>query len=260
MGWDQAATLINDASGELGLGGVDDPYASDDPIFVKLRGYLKSIGRLLQKKATWQQLDVSYTFNTNDKATNNEFHPLPNQFGRPQRDAFWNNTNKTPMLPISAAEWRAIKAVGAYNGVRTPYRLRMRGAVGGSEPPVGIKYQIDIPIEALPASPTLWSLTIEFVSEWWAGDVNSEVPSKEYPTAKDDLVYFDPDLVKKALVNEWNKKNGNDTTASQRDYDEALRLAMGNQTSPARKLHIDGRKDEQDLVDYRNMPLGNWGV
>jgi hypothetical protein len=240
--YDVAGDIINDAALELGLapGTAVDPYSLNDPNMKRLCGLLKSWGRREWRRKRWSQFEVEKTFVTvQDQAS----YPFPDDFGQIIDQSEWNRTTRFPLSgPVLAEDWQYLKA--AVTGVLFRLLFRYR--------------QQQIVIYPDTNTPGGQTIAFEYVSRWWVQSAAAAAPDKDAPTAKDDLIWFDPLMAVKGLVLEFKKATEQDTTQAQQDFDDAEELCMGDD-SPAGVLDLARPTDYgEPLISDINLPITNW--
>lgn len=240
--FDVAGDIVNDAAIQLGIGNSPDPFGSTDPNFIQLCSLLKNVGRELRKKKEWTDLTQFYAFTT---VAGQGTYPLPDGFGRVINSTVWNLTNQLPVPgPLTAQEWSYLKArlVGVvYNVLFRP-----------------VQQQLYLFPDS-PNTPGGWVIAYEFTSRFWVMSVAASAPDKSAPDANDDVVWFDPLLVLKALKLEFKRAHKMDTASAQDEFDVALNDAMDDDGgAPVLNLTLGGGGNGE-LLGQRNVPLTGFG-
>lgn len=240
MPYESAGTIVNDAARELGLGTSDDPWQSSDPDFQKLVGYMKSGGRKVVLEHEWEALTNEALIVT---VLGQESYPLPADFRSMIVQSGWDRTTRTPLGgPFDASEWQYMKAI--QSGVLWTVYVRFKqGKIwvsGGAQVPGG------------------HTIAFEYASIFFAGAANTTLPpTKEYPTAKDDVVFLDSNLMSRMLKHEWASNNGYGDL-HKGDLDAVLEKAK-NADSGARPVLRLHRRRRDDLISTRNLPPSGYG-
>lgn len=91
----------------------------------------------------------------------------------------------------------------------------------------------------------------------FGGGTGTGLPAAAKTTAKDDVLWFDSELLKAALKLEFRSAKGFDTTKEQGDYDEAFADATGaDGAAPVLSLN---RRTEEPLLTLANVPPTGFG-
>lgn len=238
--FDNAGTIINDAATELGLSAVADPVASADPNFVKLEAMLKSAGRRAVGRRAWSFLRKEASIVT---VGGQEAYALPADYVNLLPDTMWDRSTRFPAGTLSPFEWQYLKAISAGNIYKLFVRFTQNQLLvyGGASVPAG------------------HNVFFEYKSLFWAGLQGSTLPggnTKEFPTRSDDLVFFDPQFMVKALKHEFALNSGLGDVFKD-DMDDAFELAA-NKDSSMGKLSLAKRRSD-DLIGGRNLPPTGFG-
>lgn len=244
--WDSATTIINDAAIELGIGipGLQpagaDPWSSLDQNIIKLVGYLKSGGREVVREREWQSLTVEATLLT---VAGQEAYATPPDFRSVSDRTGWDRTNRFPLGgPLDGVEWQYLKGILAGNPIQLYFRVKGSQILvaGGASVPGGR------------------TVAYEYASSYWAGPAGSLLPggnTKEFPTAKDDIVFLDPAMMVKRLKHDFASNNGMGDVFKM-DYKKALEQAQ-NSDSQMPALRLSARRGS-GLLSSRNLPPTGW--
>lgn len=249
MGWDSAATIINDAALELGIGTAGttqpagaDPWASKDQNVFKLISYLKSGGRDIVREREWLALKKEYTFVTN---LGQESYDPPPDFRNVSTRTGWDRTTRYPLGgPLDDVEWQYLKGILAGNPLMLYFRSKGGKFLlaGGANVPGGR------------------TVAFEYASRYFAGDNGAELPggnTKEFPTAFDDVVFLDPHLMTRRLMHDFARKNGMGDVFKE-EYETALHKAVSDDAQmPVLNL---ARAKRDNLIGPRNLPPTGWGT
>lgn len=246
--YDTAVNIINQAASECGLTAVPDPYASTDPAFIQLRNILNSAGQELLGAHEWQKLTKRHTINTTTTVPPDPLFPnqydLPDDFSSMIDQTGWTPTNAGMGLPLggplTAQDWTYLVATFLANS--TIY-VSFRQAQGQfwvlpNPPPADI------------------DITFEYMSRNWAVD-NAGV-EKDFCDASDDIVWFEPILIKKLLKLRYLEAKGFDTTAAVTQFANAFMQWTGKDiTAPVLSM---ARNRVFPYLSWRNVPQTNFGL
>lgn len=237
MAWPTAKEILNDAAVELGLIDADlaDPFASSDQAIVQLIRLLRSAGRhvLREPSHAWTQLVKEYTFTT---VASQKVYALPSDFRRMIPQSEWNRTDTRRLGgPLSPQGWQACKGT-ALTGSAIVYARRVGTDLWLYE-------------DGLAGSMTI---AFEYLTSWWSSATGGTAPTKEYPEASTDLVYFDGHLMSRALKLKWAEAKKFDSTSELQDYQAALAQAADD-NAPGRVLSFGGPVPEH-FIDESNLP------
>jgi hypothetical protein len=203
-----AGEILNRVASEVGLDEVSDPYASQDPTFVRLRRLLQSAaGDLLDATPTWPHLIVEHTFNTAEGQTN---YPVPDDFRGMIYQTGWNRTIRRPLGgPASPAQWqRTIASSVGSTSFNLIFRLTPLAVLIRPPPPEGLE------------------ISYEYASNNWVQPAGEASATARVPTVSGDIVWFDEPLVIRALKLKQLQATGFDTTVAAREYQDALSAAI----------------------------------
>jgi len=246
--FDTAADIINQAASECGLTAVTDPFASADPAFIQLRNILTSAGQEMVGAHEWQKLikEHEIVFGTTvppDPAFPNRFD-LPDDFAWIIDQTGWTPTNAGMGLPLGGPltpqDWTYLVATNLANS--TIY-VSIRQAQGQlwvlpDPPPDGTE------------------VTFEYVNRNWvetaAGVFQDNV------SASDDIVLFEPILIKKFLKLRYREAKGFDTSAALTQFANAFMQWTGKDvTAPVLSM---ARNRVFPYLSWRNVPQTNFGL
>lgn len=238
--WMNAGDIINRAALRTGIPTADDPFTSTDQNLLLMCSLLDEVGKDLWRERVWSQLNQIYTFTTvQDQAA----YPLPAGFGFMINQTGWNRTNRLPLAgPLSPQEWEYLKA----QLVGVVFTVLFR------------PLQQQIYLYPDTDTPGGYEIAYEYVSRFWVQSATADAPDKDEPTSSDDIIWFDPHLMIRALKLAWLKQKGFDTAAAQADYDKTLLLVMGDDSAMP-VLNLSGRPYQVPLVGQQNIPLTGFG-
>lgn len=208
--YDVAGDIINQAAAEMGLTPnlVTDPYGSTNPLYFQMRSLLEALGRKLWKLRNWSQLHWVESFVT---VAGQGAYPLPDNYGRMLSRTAWNLSGTRGMDALTPESYRA-------------YRAR------GLSPMAGLDYRIQQQqFQLLTESGTSagQNIVYEYTSRFWVQTNGQSTPDKDAPTAANDTIWFDPDLVTAGLKARLKMEKGMPGAQDAQDeFDELLALSM----------------------------------
>lgn len=241
--WPTAATVINKVAVALGLtatrhGDAADPYGLAEPFFVQLCQLLEDVGVELVKAHPWSQLQEDEVLTTVDGVSS---YDLPEDYDRFRNATIWNRTTDLPVLgPLDGQEWQAVLAQPT---VTTCQHFRIfRGE-----------------IHIYPTPTAAEEVAFEYIRNFWVEADADDLarPTRAAPTLGTDILYFDENLLKAALVLAWREASGMDASGAMRKYERALSDAIAGD-SPRPVLDMAKGSDFQ-LLSARNLPITGWG-
>lgn len=206
MAFDTAGNIINDVAVELGLLGEDlvDPYASPEPVIVRLRRLLKGVGGDIVRDFDWAALTLTHSYTQVDVATEG-FYALPGGF-RSLAGIVWNTTTDQEIAgPYSALEWSRITT----------------GAVTLTTPAFYVADSLHV------WAGTAGTVSFPYVTNWWHDDGSGD-PTGESPTNASDVVFLDRRAVCAGLKCAWLVSTGMPSDGAREEYDRALARAQGS--------------------------------
>jgi hypothetical protein len=244
MGWPTAGEVVSDASVEIGLSPIADPFSSNDPNVVQLCQLLKSLGRDLINQRNWSYLRKEYGFTT---VQGQSYYPLPPDFRRMIDQTWWNRTNRLPVGgPLSPQEWQYLRA----RLVGVVFNVLFRPDAG----------QIQLyPVGTTPGGQDIY---FEYESKFWVSSAATPtVLGYDAPTTSDQLVWFDPLLLTRGLKYKMLQAKGFDTSAAAQDYFSTLESIKGSDSpAPVVSATRDGTRGVVDpLIGSQSVPITGYG-
>lgn len=238
-GYPTAKTVINRTAVQCGKAAVADPYASTDPDFVLLCDLLDSLGDELLNGHQWTHLVLPFSFTTDGVTTSYAFPP---GFQEMVNQTLWNHSTRLPAIgPLSFQQSTALQA-------------RLVNIV------LNVVYQVQGNLLTMPiVPPSGANVTGMYLTRNWVKASGSPTPDKDRPTAQDDLLLFDEELLIAGLKLRFDENRGFDTTKSEERYDAKLEAAIGkNVGAQIASLGGNGRNTFDRMLDGRNVPEGYW--
>lgn len=242
--YETAADIINAAASEVGLTAIGDPYASSDPAFIQLRNILSSAGQEMLTLYEWNKLVKTHTITTTALDTGE--YDLPDDFAYIIDQTGWTPTNGGAGLPLggplSAQDWTYL--VNTNLASSTVY-VSFRQADGQfwvlpQPPPDGI------------------IINFEYITRWWVAEPTTVVPAKAAPVAADDVVLYEPILIKKFLKLRFLEAKGFDTTAAVGQFLTMFQSWTGRDMSAP--ILNTARMRVFPYLGWRNIPETNYGL
>jgi hypothetical protein len=221
----------------LGLREPTSVTSSSDKNVRTLHSLANDCGLELLSEFAWQFLNRDFTITTTGATT----YALPEDFQYFLSDTEWNRTSKNPLLPTDAVSWAQLKA---------------RSLAGAT---VALLYQVSEDLLELYSAPsTTQTLVLPYISRSWAE--SSAGTAQDNLLDDSDIILYDQTLFRKKLVLAWKSARGFDTTAAEREYQDALSSAQSADT-PVRTIIAlpGGGIGEAPLLGSRNIPDTGYG-
>lgn len=234
-GWRAVAELVSDAAIELGLvrGPIVDPFASTDTNILQLLAVLKSGGRSMAKHRNWHHLEKEFTFPT---IIGTNVYALPTDYRSFVDDSGWNRTTQLRLRgPLSPQEWQLLQARVAASLICEAFRI----------------WQTQMFLWPVPGS--VQTIAFEYQGSSWIRPAASMQPSSDTPTAKDDVVCFDPALVVARLKMDFRRNKKQPSDSEQDDYENALSAAE-NEDAQGKTIFLGGRIGGVHKISAWNLP------
>jgi len=243
--YETAGDIINDAAVECGLTSVADPYSSADPAFIQLCRLMTTAGQEMLALHQWQKMVKSYTITaTVPPDTGN--YDLPEDFAYMIDQTGWTPTNGGNGLPLggplSEQDWTYL----------------VNTNLAASQIYVSFKIAEGL-IQLLPQPPANGTIVnFEYISRWWVAEPATTIPAKDRCEASDDVVLFEPVLIKKFLKLRFLEAKGFDTTAAAGQFLTMFQAWTGKDvSSPVLNM---ARSRFFPYLGYRNIPETNYGL
>lgn len=243
--FDTAAEIVNSAAVECGLTASADVFASSDAAFVQMRTMLTNVGRELLALHQWNRFVKVHSITTNVPPDTGDYD-LPDDFAYMIDQTGWTPTNGGNGLPLggplSEQDWTYL----------------VNTNLAASQIYVSFKIAEGL-IQLLPQPPADGTIvTFEYISRWWVADPATTDPAKDRCTASDDVVLFEPILIKKFLKLRFLEAKGFDTTAAAGQFLTMFQAWTGKDVS-APVLNM-ARSRFFPYLGYRNIPETNFGL
>jgi hypothetical protein len=219
MAYETVASIINDAMILLGLRqDVTEPFLSSDTNVQQLLTILKAAGRDLLREHPWSQLQVEYTFSTTD---GEDTYDMPAGFDRYVDQTQWNRSTSLPLTgPLSPQGWQLAKVMAGTTSTAPYFRTQGTSLV------------------LYPVPTSTQTLALEYLSRYWVQSSGAPAPDKDKPTADDDVVWLDGQMMVHRIRRDWQEARGLDSAAASNAYESALASAKGiGATSSVKSLN-----------------------
>jgi len=230
-------TMVQDAMGEVGLPVPTSVIGNANLTVQQFLGLLQRTGNNMVGDFVWQQLIVTYTFNT---ASPTLTYALPADYDRMMSQTYWNRTQKWPLIgPLSDAQLEQCRS----GLVVTAPSIMFRIAAGMIE-------LVSVPTAAQ-------TIAFEYVSKNWIATAGSPFTPARFRFQVDtDVALLDEDVLTMGAEWRWLAAKGLPYTHIQEEYEDALQERMAANRgfrviSPVRQMRIGPRL---------NVPEGNFNT
>lgn len=239
MAYETVTSIISDAAILLGLKSepVEAPFTSTDVNVRQLLVIIKSAGRDLLREHPWSQLQAEHEFST---VGGEDTYAMPAGFDRHLGQTQWNRSTSLPLAgPLSPRGWQAAKALNGSAG--TEFYFRTQGAQ----------------LVLYPVPTSAQTLALEYLSRYWVQSSGAPAPDKDAPTADDDIVWFDGQMMVHRVRMDFLQSKGFDSSAASLAYESALSAAKGAVTTASVKSLNSGAA--RGGLPAANLPGTGWG-
>lgn len=227
--------IISRVMGSFGLPTPASVYASHDGNVTQMLSLLNDVGEELLTKGDWQFLDREHTITT----TTSLVYDLPTDLSHYTADSQWNQSSKLPLTgPVTERNWQAIKARGLGGGTLTLYFRVTEDQIEFMHSPGEGK-----------------TITLPYKSRAWVRAADNTL--RDNIQAGDDVVLYDPVLIRAALTLAWVKRKGFDTKSAKEDFDLAMESA-GTKNDPGQTLSLVPSSGVA-LLGTANVPITGYG-
>lgn len=228
--------ILNRVAVAVGLEAVADPYASNEKLFVQLKGLLQDAGDELVKLHDWEVLQKEESFTTDGSTS----YAFPTDFDRMIPGTHWNQATNLPIAGgLSPQDWQYVQSAGV---VGTTIYASFRKKEG---------LLFIWPVQ------TGMDIVYEYISTNWmetaAGSGIDEM------TAGTNVVLYDSALIRNYLRAKFYEAKGFDTIAPEKVASMFFNSAMSADVS-APILSVGNARRVHPLIDgYRNVPDTGYG-
>lgn len=203
-----ALSIIQDATGELGLTIPTAVFSSTDQQVILLRKLLNRSGRDLAKRATWTKITKEQTFTTVAQAA--QTSSVPSDFGWLIPDTIWNRSTDRPLSPITPEDWQREQAVTVQAQFYSRFRFRGTGTAS---------------LLITPNPTAGQTVAYEYVSNQWCESSGGTDQSNF--AADTDVGLLDEDLLTLDVIWRYLKQKGFDYGEEFRTFEMELQKAIG---------------------------------
>jgi hypothetical protein len=223
----------------LGLPVPNTIAGSPDALNIQIWALATEVGQELVGKHTWQFLNRTYEFDT---VPGQLQYDLPADFNRLIADTGWNTATNLPILgPANDEQWAALSYDSMAKATfRTIFRMN------------GNKIQL----QTVPEEPQ--RLAIAYRSNGWAQAATDPTVFRNWLEDDGDSILFGDQLFASFLRLKWRETKGFDSSAAERDYNNALSAAK-NADSPGQSINITARRGS-GLIGLGNLPETGYGL
>lgn len=226
-----ALTIVQNATGRLGLDQPSAVFSSTDPQVIQLRTLMNEEGLALARDPSmaWTVLMTQTTFTT--VAQEVQTGAVPTDFGWYLDDTMWNRTTMIKVAgPTMPEEWQAYKAIQVLSLPAAIFRFR-----GGD-------------ILMYPTQVAGQTVAYEYSSTYWVSG------SKAAMTADSDAALISEEVITLGLIWRFLKAKGADYAEAFRTYQLAKQSAIGRDGGK-RKVYLGGGVRNPWNA---NIPEGGW--
>lgn len=236
-----ATEIINRVAVEVGQLPTSDPFAADDPVFVKLKYLLQIAGEELIAAYPWEFLTKSHEITTQEGDTG--AYPLPADFSYMIPQTGWERSNERRLgEALSAQEWTYLQAkkLGA-NSLHAAFRIS-EGVfnVFPTPPPAGL------------------NITFEYISDLWVRSATQPYTYSDTITIAAETPMFDKTLLTRYLKLKYLQTTGFDTTVAEDDFAQCFSFLTGKDKG-AMVLNA-GRARGYPYLGAANIPDTGFGL
>ena len=230
--------ILTRVAAETGLPHDPDPFGSSREEYNQLRALLQTACEDLCLANDWEFLTRPFTILTTD--TDPASYPLPDDFSHFIPDTEWNHSTDEPIFPLSAQQWRAIKA-SDINPINWAYRI-----MGGK-----------IELIPFPVSPDN-DLRFEYSSRYFAiRHLLTDEPTDTIESGSDTIL-FDRTLISRYLKYLWLSAKGFDSTEAASAFNQIFGFLVGKDDA-ATTLNAGRRGRGFRMLNMRNAPDQGYG-
>lgn len=237
----QAGDILNRVAVEVGMEPAQDPYSSQDPLFVQMRTLLNVAGEELVQAYPWELLIREAEIQT--QSTDSGDYPLPTDFLYMINQTGWERSQNVPLFgPLSPQDWQYLLGRDLVTStIYASFRLQ-EGLLRLFPQP---------PAEGL-------NIHYEYVSKNWVLDPITQT-YKDNVSARTDQPLYDKTLISRVLKVKVLEAKGWDSTKAQADVNQTFSFLTG-QDKGADVLRVGRRLGVPYLNIWRNLPDTNYGL
>ncbi len=240
-----ANDILNRVAAEVGIAPVADPYASTDPVFVKLQYLLTTAGEELVIAHPWEFLVRSHQILT--LLGDSGDYDLPDDFAYMINQTGWERNENVPLGgPLSAQDWTYLKGRDlAQNTLYASFRLA-QGKFNVYPDPVPVGLDINF----------------EYVSTEWVVPNGEAIPSVNAQVKVilgSDTPLFDKTLITRYVKLKYLESSGFDTTKAQDDFAQSFSFLTGKDKG-APVVNAGRGTRVYPYLSYYNLPDTGYGL
>lgn len=228
--------ILNRVATAVGLESLSDPFASNEKLFVQMKGLLQDAGDELVKLHDWEVLQKEESFTT-DGSTSYSF---PADFDRMIPGTHWNQATNLPVSGgLSPQDWQYVQSAGIVGTTIYASFRKKEGAL------------FIWPVQSG------MDLVYEYISRNWLRKADDTYTDEISSGA--DTVLYDSALIRNYLRAKFYEAKGFDTIAPEKVASMFFNSAMSSDnTSPI--LSVGNARRGWPLLDgYRNVPDTGYG-
>ena len=209
-----ANDIINRVAVEVGLPKSGDPVGDPDVLYQQLTELLTASGQELVELHPWQVLKQEFQLTTTgaDSGT----YPLPADFSYMIDQTGWEHTNRVMVSgPLTSQDWTYLAG---------------RNLVSSS---IYVSFRLfDNEFQVYPDDPVPEGLDInfEYIGRNWVKRQTEPVTYDDVVTTGDDLVLYEPILIRKFLKCKFLESKGFDATAARQEFENMFGSRTGKDT------------------------------
>lgn len=235
-----ANDILNRVAAEVGIEPVVDPFASNDPSFVKLRYLLNIAGEELVEAHPWEYLLKEHQIVTVDGDTG--VYDLPSNFAYMINQTGWERSQRVPLGgPLSSQDWAYLKGRQlASNTLYASFRIAEgQFKVYPENPAAGL------------------DINFEYVSNQWVRSATEPFTYSDQVTAGDQTPIFHRTLLSRYLKLKFLEATGFDTTKAQDDFSQMFTFLTG--TEKGAPVLNAGGVNAYPYLGMHNIPDTGYG-
>ena len=235
--------IINNALVEVGLDPVNDVFESNDSSVRQMRFLLSNAGRsLLTFNYAWRDLIKEHVFTT---VEGDGAYALPTDFGYMIPQTNWNRTAAVPTFgPLSPQDWQYLEGRNL-SSQRLYISFRLQDG----------KFRV------YPNDPETagQELAYEYVRNTWVRS-NDGAQFFTSPQASNDVVLYQPVMIKQLLKAMWLEAKGFDSRTAREEF-KAIFLTISAQDDSAPVLNAGSWGRSYPYLDsFYNTPDTGYGT
>jgi len=237
-----ANEILNRVAAEIGVTPVPDPYASQNPSFVKMQYLLNIAGEELVEAHPWEQLLKQHQIVTQEGDTG--AFALPDDFAYMINQTGWERSQRVPLGgPLTSSDWAYLKGRDfSANSLYVSFRfMENKFNVYPDPPAVGL------------------DINFEYMSNKW---VRSSTADPEFTyssgvTIGNEVPLFNRTLISRYLKMKMLEASGFDSTKAQDDFNQTFTFLTG--TEKGAPILNAGNRTTFPYLGMHNIPDSGYG-